>query len=175
MPQSPSPEMQQQVNKSKAVIAVPVELPSIEGLGVERDCGRIARSGTTDVDFPSKLHPGDGKDWASVGTGQGEDILLFMFQQVKDTCAGRGESEVRKGSLIRPDGHWPIKHHQNAHPRWARAALLEGEQSAKKLCFLEQVSCNKHFQKHPIWLCTLTYWLLPNKFSENLTGFLTLH
>lgn len=105
MPESLSPEIQQQVNKSKTVIPVPVDLPSIEGLGVERDRGRIACSGTIDVDFPSKLHPWDGKNWASIGTGQGEDILFFMFQQVKNTCTERGESEVIKVSLLRADGH----------------------------------------------------------------------
>lgn len=108
MPKSLSREFQQQVNKSETVIPIPVDLPSVEGLGVERDRGGIARSGTVDVDFPSKLHPWDGKDWASVGTGQGEDILFLVFQQVKNTYAGRGESEVIKSSLIRPDGHWPI-------------------------------------------------------------------
>lgn len=73
-----------------------MDLPSIEGLGVEGDCGRIACPGTTDADFPSKLHPWDRKYGASVGTRQGEDILLFMFQQVKNTYTGKREKEKRQ-------------------------------------------------------------------------------
>lgn len=125
MHKSVSPEIQQQINKRKTVIPIPVDLPSIEGLSVEGDRGRVARSGTTDVDFPSKLHPRDGKDWAGIGTGQGEDVLFLMFQQVKNTCRGREWGDKR----FTDKTWWSLTNydHQNAHPQTAQcAALLEG-------------------------------------------------
>jgi len=68
---------------------IPVDLPSIEGLGVECDCSRVASPGTIDVDFASELHPRDGKYRASVGTGQRENIFFFMLQQVQNTYIRR--------------------------------------------------------------------------------------
>lgn len=62
-----------------------MDFPSIEGFGVERDRSGIASPGTVDVDFPSKLHPRDGEYRASIGTGECENILFFMLQQVKNT------------------------------------------------------------------------------------------
>lgn len=62
----------------------PVDLPSVERLGVEGDGGRVAALDTVDGDFSPQLHPGHGEDGAGVGTGQREHVLLVMLQETKD-------------------------------------------------------------------------------------------
>ena len=57
----------------------PVDLPSVEGLGVECDGGGVATLGTADGDLSPELHPGHSEDGAGVGTGQCEHVLLIML------------------------------------------------------------------------------------------------
>lgn len=69
---------------------LPVNLPSIERLRVENHGGRVPSLGTADADFSSKFHPGDGENRASVGTRQGEHVLLLVFQEPQHTSRERG-------------------------------------------------------------------------------------
>lgn len=71
----------------------PVHLPSVEGLGVEGDGGRVAALDTVDGDLAAQLHPGHGEDGAGVGTGQREDVLLVVLQETEDPCRRKTHGE----------------------------------------------------------------------------------
>lgn len=62
-----------------------MHLPAIERFGVKGDRGHVAALGTVDGDFASQLHPWHGEDGAGVGTGQREDVLLVMLQEIQDS------------------------------------------------------------------------------------------
>ena len=63
-----------------------MDLPPVEGLGVEGDGGRVAALDAADGHFPPQLHPGHGEDGAGVGAGQREHVLLVVLQQTEDSC-----------------------------------------------------------------------------------------
>lgn len=60
----------------------PVNLPSVEGFGLECDGGRVSAFSAADGNLPAQLHPGDCEDGASVGRRQREHILLIMLQEM---------------------------------------------------------------------------------------------
>ena len=70
-----------------------MDLPSIEGLGVEGDGGRVAALGTADGDLAAELHPRHGEDGAGVGAGQREHVLLVVLQQAQHPWEQEQEEE----------------------------------------------------------------------------------
>lgn len=66
-----------------------MDLPSVEGLGVEGDGGRVAALGAADGHLPPQLHPGHREDGAGVGARQREDVLLVVLQETQDAWRGR--------------------------------------------------------------------------------------
>lgn len=75
-------------------------LPSVERLCVEGHCGRVAALDTVDGDFAPQLHPGHSEDGAGVGTGQCEDVLLVVLEEIKDSY---GEKETELLKSVRQD------------------------------------------------------------------------
>lgn len=75
-------------------------LPSVERLCVEGHCGRVAALDTVDGDFAPQLHPGHSEDGAGVGTGQCEDVLLVVLEEIKDSY---GEKETEPLKSVRQD------------------------------------------------------------------------
>lgn len=78
----------------------PMYLPSVERLCVEGHCGRVAALDTVDGDFAPQLHPGHSEDGAGVGTGQCEDVLLVVLEEIKDSY---GEKETELLKSVRQD------------------------------------------------------------------------
>lgn len=78
----------------------PMYLPSVERLCVEGHCGRVAALDTVDGDFAPQLHPGHSEDGAGVGTGQCEDVLLVVLEEIKDSY---GEKETEPLKSVRQD------------------------------------------------------------------------
>lgn len=78
----------------------PMYLPSVERLCVEGHCGRVAALGTVDGDFAPQLHPGHSEDGAGVGTGQCEDVLLVVLEEIKDSYR---EKETEPLKSVRQD------------------------------------------------------------------------
>ena len=67
-----------------------MDLPPVEGLGVEGDGGRVAALGTADGDLSPELHPGHGEDGAGEGAGQREHVVLVVVQQAQHSWEGGG-------------------------------------------------------------------------------------
>lgn len=72
-------------NTGKRQTRSPVDLPAVEGLGVEGDGGRVAALGAADGHLSPQLHPGHSEDGAGIGARQREDILLIVLQETQDT------------------------------------------------------------------------------------------
>lgn len=70
-----------------------MNLPSVEGLGVEGDGGRVAALGAADGHLPAQLHPGHREDGAGVGARQREDVLLVVFQEAQDAWEEEKEED----------------------------------------------------------------------------------